>query len=79
MNVAYYGKYPSRFSQWDAVKRVALYPSMFGGPYPFVQQTPCGNCSVRLQHFIAYVRADCCVSGASACHCVSQLLTPSSL
>ena len=32
---------------------------MFADPSMFssldIQQTPCGNCSVRLQHFIAYV------------------------
>ena len=28
-------------------------PSMFSSLD--IQQTPCGNCSVRLQHFIAYV------------------------
>ena len=78
INQDYYGRYPARFSQWGAAKRVAFYPSMFGDPSsasspiqvlrgrafwplgcffgnvkPCRQVTPCGNCSVRLQHFIA--------------------------
>jgi len=32
INQDYYGRYPARFSQWGAAKRVAFYPSMFGDP-----------------------------------------------
>ncbi len=53
INQPYYGQFPARFSQWGAAARVAFYPSMFSNLD--ILQTPCGNCSVRLQHFIAYV------------------------
>ena len=69
INQPYYGQHPVRFAQWDAAQRVAFYPSMFGRNVPLVpghacnvsgactmlgmQQTPCGTCNIRLQHFIA--------------------------
>jgi hypothetical protein len=53
INNEIYGRHPDAFAQWNYAERVAFYPSMFGEAA--VQRTPCGNCNVRLQHFIAYV------------------------
>ena len=39
---------------WNMAHHVMFYPSIFDPRA--MTQTPCGNCSMSLQHFIAYVR-----------------------
>eukprot|EP01046_Picozoa_sp_COSAG06_P007206 COSAG06_NODE_349_length_16992_cov_9.318712_12_plen_624_part_00 len=81
INQPYYGRFPARFSQWGAAERVAFYPSMFSNID--IVQTPCGNCSVRLQHFIAYVHGAANMTSLAgpdpfsnyalhACECIMQ-------
>ena len=53
INQKYYGDNPTRFALWGMVKHAMIYPSIFE---PFsISKTPCGDCSVSLGHFTAYV------------------------
>lgn len=47
------GDHPTRFALWHYAKHAMFYPSIFDERS--ITSTPCGNCSVPLQHFIAYL------------------------
>ena len=53
INNPYYGDHPERFALWHMAKHAMFYPSIFDTRA--VVQTPCGKCSMALQHFVAYV------------------------
>ena len=81
INNPYYGDNPTRFALWGMAKHAMFYPSVFEPRS--VQNTPCGNCSVALQHFVAYVHGannitrltsapPCDTPPTRACDCLSK-------
>jgi hypothetical protein len=81
INNPYYGDNPTRFALWGMTKQAMFYPSIFE-PRSVIE-TPCGNCSVALQHFVAYVHGAanitrlagtpaCSTPSTRACDCLSK-------